>query len=328
MPLPTVDIIIPTYKPDNTLGLLLQKLQEQTFVVHKVIIINTEQDLWENDVDDSKGNSFLADQIKRAPFPIQINHITKEEFDHGGTRRFGIGQSNSEFFICMTMDAVPADKYLVETLVNHLKNERVAAVCARQLPKKNCNEIERFTRGFNYPDTDQLKSKDDIGSMGIKAFFCSNVCSAYRRSIYEELSGFEQNAIFNEDMIYAGHAIKAGYFIGYATKACVIHSHNYTGKQQFHRNFDLAVSQKQHPEVFGGVKSESEGIRMVKQTAKHLLTIKKPWLIVDLVWKSGCKYLGYKTGLRFEQLSHNKILKYTMNKGYWLKMWEHNTKNP
>ena len=38
----TVDIIIPTYKPDETLCLLLHKLQGQTFVVHRVIILNTE----------------------------------------------------------------------------------------------------------------------------------------------------------------------------------------------------------------------------------------------------------------------------------------------
>ena len=39
----TVDIIIPTYKPDETLCLLLHKLQGQTFVVHRVIILNTEE---------------------------------------------------------------------------------------------------------------------------------------------------------------------------------------------------------------------------------------------------------------------------------------------
>ena len=39
------DLIIPTYRPDDTFCLLLQKLQEQTFVVHRVIILNTEEKL-------------------------------------------------------------------------------------------------------------------------------------------------------------------------------------------------------------------------------------------------------------------------------------------
>ena len=34
-----VDIIIPTYKPDDTFCLLLQKLQEQTFVIHELILV-------------------------------------------------------------------------------------------------------------------------------------------------------------------------------------------------------------------------------------------------------------------------------------------------
>lgn len=40
------DLIIPTYRPDDTFCLLLQKLQEQTFVVHRVLILNTEEALW------------------------------------------------------------------------------------------------------------------------------------------------------------------------------------------------------------------------------------------------------------------------------------------
>ena len=55
--------------------------------------------------------------------------------------------------------------------------------------------------------------------------------------------------------------INAGYKVAYVAEARVIHSHNYTGMQQFHRNFDMAVSQAEHPEVFEGIKSESEGIK-------------------------------------------------------------------
>ena len=44
------DLIIPTYRPDDTFCLLLQKLQEQTFVVHRVIILNTEEKLWKEAV--------------------------------------------------------------------------------------------------------------------------------------------------------------------------------------------------------------------------------------------------------------------------------------
>lgn len=40
--------------------------------------------------------------------------------------------------------------------------------------------------------------------------------------------------------------------------AAVIHSHNYGCIEQFHRNFDLAVSHADHPEIFKGVKTVGE----------------------------------------------------------------------
>ena len=118
-------------------------------------------------------------------------------------------------------------------------------------------------------------------------------------------------------MIFAGKAIQDGYAIAYAADAKVIHSHNYTYIQQFKRNFDLAVSQADHPEIFEGIRSESEGIRLVKTTAVYLLKKGKVWLIPDLILKSGFKYLGYWMGKRYRKLPDSVIMRCTMNPGYW-----------
>ena len=64
--------------------------------------------------------------------------------------------------------------------------------------------------------------------------------------------------------------IQAGYAIAYAADAKVIHSHNYSGWQQFTRNFDLGVSHVQYPAVFDGVPPEGEGMKLVKKTAVYL----------------------------------------------------------
>ena len=94
----------------------------------------------------------------------------------------------------------------------------------------------------------------------------------YDRRTYEELGGFVESTLFNEDMIYAGHLVQAGYAIAYAADAKVVHSHNYGCLAQLHRNFDLGVSQAQHPEIFDAYPSEGEGIRMVKN--RHLTSAK------------------------------------------------------
>ena len=120
-------------------------------------------------------------------------------------------------------------------------------------------------------------------------------------------------------MIFAGKRILAGDKVAYVAEAKVIHSHNYTGSQQFHRNFDLAVSQAQHPEVFDGVPSEGEGIRMVKATAKYLIRSGQPLKTWNLVYQSGCKYIGYFLGRRYEKLPKWFVLKCTSSPKYWKK---------
>ena len=111
--------------------------------------------------------------------------------------------------------------------------------------------------------------------------------------------------------------MKSGYQIAYSAEALVIHSHNYTNRQQFTRNFDLAVSQAMHPEVFKGIRSESEGIRLVKQTASYLKSIGRSEQIPRLILSSGFKYLGYRLGKMYWLLPRFLVKAFSMNKGFW-----------
>lgn len=318
-----VDIIIPTYKPDDTFCLLLHKLQEQTFVVHRLIILNTEERLWET----AKEKYPIAERLSELPYEHTVIHVKKESFDHGGTRNLGAEHSDADVMVFMTQDAVPADERLIEKLTAPFARAAdvkgaVAVAYARQLPAEDCGIIERYTRQFNYSEHGRRKSKADIKELGIKTFFCSDVCAAYRRDLFVKLGRFETPVIFNEDMFFAAHAIYAGYQVEYAADAKVIHSHNYSAKQQFHRNFDLAVSQTAHPEIFEQISSEAEGMKLVKSTMKYLCKIGKPYLIWNLFVQCAGKYAGYFLGKRHRKLSRKQILKCTMSPDYWKKIWE------
>lgn len=154
--------------------------------------------------------------------------------------------------------------------------------------------------------------------MGIKTFFASNVCCAYDREKFWFQGGFIHKTIFNEDMIFAGKAVlQDDYAIAYVAEARVIHSHNYGCAAQFRRNFDLAVSQADHPEVFGGIRPEGEGIRLVRQTARYLVAHRRPWLVPGLIVKSGFKYAGYCLGRCYRFLPVKLAAACSMNKEYW-----------
>ncbi len=300
----SVTVIVPAYRPGEKFSRLMASLKEQTVRPDKVIIMNTEKKYWQDS---------MIGGVKGA----EVFHISKDAFDHGETRAQAAGKTDSEFLVYFTQDAVPADRYTLENLLRPFEDPQVGAVYGRQLPDKDCRLIERYTRSFNYSGKSRKKTKEDLPELGIKTYFCSNVCAAYRKKTYEEMGGFSFPAIFNEDMVLAANMVKRGYAVFYAADARVIHSHNYTWRQQFHRNFDLAVSQAEHPEIFKEVPSEGEGLRLVKSTAVYLLKKGRFWLIPSLVMSSGFKFLGYRLGKSYRKLPGGLVMKCTMNPGYW-----------
>lgn len=304
------DIIIPVYKPDGKFLTLIEKLGKQSVLPNRIIIMNTEQKYYDRLI---YGTSFQKEHRD-----MVVKHLSRREFDHGRTRNRGVQYSDTDFFIMMTQDAVPADEFLVEELLKGLHSgENTAVAYARQLAQDTSSEVEKFTRNFNYPEEAAVKTKADIDKLGIKAFFCSNVCAAYKREIFDSLGGFIKHTIFNEDMIYAAGALRAGYGIAYRPSAKVYHSHDYSNKEQFHRYFDLGVSQTDHPEVFADIPSESEGAKLVKMTIAHLRENGMQSQIPRVIINNAFKYLGYLFGRNYRKLPRKLIVGCSSNKDYW-----------
>lgn len=303
-----VDVIIPVYQPDNKLNQLLIRMDKQTIKPNKIIILQTITNLIKKD-EFKIPNNYGID--------IQVIYVDKENYDHGGTRRYGATLSDADILMYMTQDAIPVDEFLIERLLEPYQDSQVSATYARQMPGSKADIIEEYTRSFNYSNESKIKSIKDIKELGIKTYFCSNVCATYRRDIYERLGGFVERTIFNEDMIMAHAMIHAGYKVAYQAEAKVVHSHIYSYLQQFTRNFDLGVSHRQYASVFLGVSSEAEGIRLVKSTLQYLMDRKEYLMIPDLILSSGFKYLGYKLGVNYNKLPKDFVIRCSMNKAYW-----------
>ena len=161
-----VDVMIPVYKPKKQLKHLLAMLAVQTYPVHQVILINTEKKYW----NEEEMREAIPDKLD-----VVVRHITKQEFDHGATRHQAMEMAKGDISVCMTDDAVPADKTLIEHLVQAFrqtgpKGEMVIEAYARQLPAKDCGFVEQYTRSFNYPETSRIKTSGDLDELGIKTF--------------------------------------------------------------------------------------------------------------------------------------------------------------
>ena len=65
---PTVDVLIPVYRPDRKFARILQMLGRQTCRVNKIIVINTEKQYWN-------------EEGYRSVEGLEVHHVTKEEFE-------------------------------------------------------------------------------------------------------------------------------------------------------------------------------------------------------------------------------------------------------
>lgn len=314
-----IDVVIPVYKPDEKFTGLVRALATQNRKPDSIIImmtvVNDETYEWEElnrrvrAILDANG----AEEVK-----LEVHPLSRNDFYHGRTRNRGAAYGHNPYVLCMTQDAVPCDNRLLEQLMEVLEMyPEVSQVYARQTTDEKAPDYIRYTQEFNYPAVRQFKNKDSYQTMGIKTIFCSNVCCMYRRDIFEFLGGFEDKVIFNEDMIYARKAVDAGYTIVYEGNAGVVHYHKYTLRQQFRRNFDLAVSQKMNKEAFEGLSSSSEGKKMVKTVVKRLWSAGRYKTAFYYILLSGFKYMGYLFGKNYKHLSYGMKRRFSSDPSFW-----------
>lgn len=262
-----ISIIIPTLNAEMELPALLDALFSQKRQINELIIVDS-------------ASTDKTVEICKANEKVRLIQIERKDFDHGRTRDMALRESIGEIVVFMTQDAVPVNDEFLENLIAPLAEDKVAVSTGRQLPKKDATRMEQLIRTFNYPPNSQIRSKADIPQMGIKTFFCSDVCAAYDRKLYLELGGFEYPLKTNEDMFFAAKAIKDGFRVAYVAEALVYHSHNFTLKEQYKRNYIQGYEMERHKELLSHVSKNNEGTKMVKYVSKELL---KHWYLLSFV---------------------------------------------
>ena len=288
------EVIIPVYQPDKRFYILLKRLLLQSVKPEKINIILTLSEKY----DEAAFIKGLAENDIKTPV-ISVDAIQKCEFNHGGSRQNAAEKVNTPYALFMTQDAVPVNSKLAEHLLKEFDNERIAVTYARQMPYKNATLREKFARNYNYPEESSIKDKKMLDAGKIKAIFCSDVCAMYDMEVFKNLEGFVRDTDFNEDMMYANRALLNDYLVSYCAEAKVYHSHNLSFTGQFKRNKEIARSQKEHPEVFEALSSESEGLSFVKNGVKYMLDNGNAVEAAKFMADCGFKFAGYKVGKLF-----------------------------
>ena len=318
------DVVILTHAPKDALVISIEKLLNQKNVPVNIIIYNTDENLFYKNISHESKLKKYVNNEHGYNTNIKLINIDKKDFDHGKSRNDASKLVSSKYILFMTDDAIPYDDNLTLNLIEvfykyETNDKRVAVAYARQIASENATLKEKYVREFNYKEFDEIKEKDKESRLGIKNYFCSNVCAMYDREIFNSLGGFEENIILNEDTYFAYKCIKKGYRVIYVSNAKVYHSHNLNYREQFSRNFDIGVSQCQKKEIFGSVSSSKEGIKLICYVVGKLFIGLHFIKIVDFIIECFYRYLGFRCGLRYETYSIDKCISYANNKYYFIK---------
>lgn len=298
-------LIIPTRNAGAHLDRLLPALAQQTLQPDCFLVV------------DSSSSDDTVTRLRA--FGAQVEVISANQFNHGGTRQWASQQVDAEVLIYLTQDAIPADPQALAKLHDELLAEPdIGVAYGRQLPHPGAGLLARQARGFNYPETGRTKRLADAAELGIKTCFSSDSFAAYKRSALEAIGGFPRDVIGSEDAYVAGKLLLAGNAVRYAASACVQHSHDYRLLEEFRRYFDIGTfygRERWIAESFG--RAGGEGKRYLLAEMAALRTAGALWRMPEVLLRSALKLLGYKLGYHGQALPRALKRKLSMFAAYW-----------
>lgn len=303
-----IAIVIPVFRPDGRLKMCIERLLRQSVMPDR-ILLNV---LYENPVDREIPEVYMDERI-------EVRYTPKGEYDRAGSRDTILRELDLDIVIFMVQTAIPQNRYLIEKLTEPFKEERTAVVYGRHMTDAECSPIECCVRQFNYPPKGMTKSLEDAGKLGIRTFFNSNVCAAYRRRAYLETEGFGKRMIAGEDMLAARRLLEKGWQAVYAPEAEVIYYRNDDLYGLWKRNFDIGVAHAEHPEMIENTKPGKEGVRLVRVTSALLRQNHMEEYLGEVLTRSIVRYLAYQLGRNYERLPEGVVRKCSANKEYWEK---------
>lgn len=209
--------------------------QQGDFVLELIVVDCASDDQGPKLIGEFKGKKINQKKI----FPIK-----QKDFSHGGTRNLAVQKATGEIVVFLSQDALPADKYWLQNLVNHFNNPQIAGVFGRQLPREQTNPIEKYFYSISYPQESRVIDQNSDLNFSNQNLFFSNVNAAARRDLLLKFP-FRSDLVMSEDQYWGRVIINHGYQIIYESKAQVWHSHNYNYSQLFTRYFQSGYSQRQ-----------------------------------------------------------------------------------
>ncbi len=217
-----VSIIIRTYNEEKLIRQCLKSIFSQKYNGNIEVIV----------VDSGSMDKTL--EIIGSFKDVIVINISEKDFTFGYSLNIGIERSKGEFIALLSAHAIPSDNRWLHHLIKNFKDPAVVGVYGKQLPKKDCNPLNRRDLNNLY---------GNIRKEQRTRYIFSSANAAIRREIWKKIP-FDENLSGAEDRDWAKKAQNMGNVIIYEPTTAVYHSHNENLRQIFNRSFREMLGQK------------------------------------------------------------------------------------
>ncbi len=210
---------------ETPVNIVMRSYNDMPLVAETLACISKQKIPYELVVFDNDSTDGTREEAEK--YAKKIVNVPKGTYVPGKVLNAAMRETSGEFVVFVNSDCTPQHDEWLENLVAGFDVDKVAAVFGRQIPRQDCWPLF-------WKDTE-----DTFGDGKRQQFWkhCfSMATSAIRRSVWEKML-FNESIQYSEDIEWTWRARKAGYRINYVADSVVMHSHNYTLKQFYKRQF-------------------------------------------------------------------------------------------
>ncbi|HXK03381.1 MAG TPA: glycosyltransferase [Verrucomicrobiae bacterium] len=172
---------------------------------------------------DNASTDGTLEEIRK--YTDRVHHVPAGAYVPGRVLNQAMAATEGEFVVFVNSDCTPQDDSMLDALIEGFRDDKVAAVFGRQIPRPDCRPLMAKDTEDTYGDGSRQRFWRHCFSMAV---------SAVRRSVWERMP-FREDIQYSEDIDWTWRARRDGYEIRYAPDAIVMHSHNYTLRQFYKR---------------------------------------------------------------------------------------------